>query len=70
MKFVKRNIEVLDFGSCYEKIRIVAYEDENGVVYKTSGLGWFNVHNERLLGDISHLSKAADDFELELNNEK
>jgi len=65
MRFVKREIEFLDFGPCYEKIRVEVYTSEDGVVYQHSGLGWFDVKGKRLIGDISHLSKAADDFEME-----
>lgn len=68
MKFVKRTVERLTFLN-HESALVYQYVSEDGVIYQKMGLGWFDVHGKRLVGDISHLSKAADDFELGIYSE-
>jgi len=68
MKFVKRQIEIFDAGPCYAKTKVYQYTTEDGVIYQKMDLGWYDIEGKRLIGDISHLSKAADDFELEQEN--
>lgn len=62
MKFVKKVQEKLRLGPAYRPAIITSYTTEDGIVYTQMGLAWFDVNGKRLIGDISHLSKAADDL--------
>jgi len=62
MYFIEHKVEILSLGPSYKDVQVHVYTTSDGEIYKQMGLAWFNAEGERLLGDISHLSKAADDL--------
>jgi hypothetical protein len=66
MKFVSRKQRRLSLGGSYKDTVVNVYRTEDGVIYQQMGLAWFDANGTRLIGDISHLSKAADDLNVSL----